>query len=129
MTFVAYGIFWGFSKPKLPDGLHFGELIGCKLMKNKYNLDDHIWIPFESFAQKHLKYKSWGKYPKDFNSISQWFKTLMPLYNLMKSKDMGQEEKMGQFVEGVVFTHQDGRMAKLRKDMFPWFVGVSHKKF
>jgi len=25
------------------------------------------------------------------------------------------------FVEGVVFTHPDGRMAKLRVDMFDWY--------
>ena len=31
------------------------------------------------------------------------------------------------FVEGVVFTHPDGRMAKLRKDMFDWHKGPRHK--
>ena len=25
------------------------------------------------------------------------------------------------YVEGIVFTHPDGRMAKLRKDMFEWY--------
>ena len=30
------------------------------------------------------------------------------------------------FCEGVVFTHPDGRMAKLRKDMFPWYTGKRH---
>ena len=97
-------------------------------MKNEYNLDEHIWIPFESFAQKHLRYKSWGKYPKDFNTISEWFKELMPLYNLMRSDDMTQEEKKKLFVEGIVFTHPDGRKAKLRKDMFSWFSGKRYHK-
>ena len=45
----------------------------------------------------------------------------MPLYS--KMLDNGIE-----FVEGIVFTHPDGRMAKLRKDMFPWFVGRRHKE-
>ena len=67
-----------------------------------------------SYGQKHLKYKSWGKYPKDFDNISEWFKELMPLYMLRKGVKDG-------FVEGVVFTHPDGRMAKLRKDMFDWY--------
>lgn len=114
---------------KLLDGQHFGELIGPKVNGNPYNLDKHLWIPFETFGQKHLLYKSWGKYPKDFNTISDWFKELMPLYNLMNSdKTMTKEERYNQFVEGVVFTHPDGRMAKLRCDMFSWFKGKRHKQ-
>ena len=105
----------------LGDGQHFGELIGEKVNGNPYSIKGHIWIPFETFGQKHLRYKSWGKYPKDFETISKWFQELMPLYS--KMLDNGIE-----FVEGIVFTHPDGRMAKLRKDMFPWFVGRRHKE-
>src|SRR3990167_9105562 len=105
----------------LGDGQHFGELIGPKVNGNPYSIKGHIWIPFETFGQKHLRYKSWGKYPKDFETISKWFQELMPLYS--KMLDNGIE-----FVEGIVFTHPDGRMAKLRKDMFPWFVGRRHKE-
>jgi hypothetical protein len=110
----------------LPDGQHFGELIGEKLNGNPYKIKGHLWIPFETFCQKHLKYKSWGKYPKDFNTISEWFKELIPLYSLMNNK----EDKLIKdlFVEGIVFTHPDGRMAKLRKDMFDWFKGRRHIK-
>ena len=97
----------------LGDGQHFGELIG-QGVRNPYYLDYSIWIPFETFSQKHLKYKSWGKYPKDFNNISNWFKGMIPLYNSMLGNRHG-------YVEGVVFTHPDGRMAKLRKDMFDWY--------
>ena len=64
----------------LPDGQHFGELIGPKVNGNPYKLKENIWIPFESYAQEHLRYKSWGKYPKDFKTISEWFKELLPLY-------------------------------------------------
>jgi len=45
----------------------------------------------------------------------------MPLYWLMKHGD-----KKDSFVEGIVFTHPDGRMAKLRCDMFDWFKGRRH---
>lgn len=31
-----------------------------------------------------------------------------------------------QFVEGIVFTHPDGRMATLRRDMFDWYEGRRH---
>lgn len=105
----------------LPDGQHFGELIGEKVNGNPYKIKGHLWIPFETFCQKHLRYKSWGKYPKDFQSISEWFKELMPLYSLML--DNGTK-----YVEGVVFTHPDGRMAKLRKDMFQWHNGERNKE-
>ena len=103
----------------LGDGQHFGELIGPKINGNPYKLEENLWIPFETYGQKHLKYKSWGKYPKDFETISEWFKELMPLFMRMRGINDG-------FVEGIVFTHPDGRMAKLRKDMFPWFKGRRH---
>lgn len=103
----------------LPDGQWFGELIGPKVNGNPYNLDKHVWIPFATYANEHLAYKSWGKYPKTFESMSEWFKTLMPLYAMKRGDKEG-------FVEGVVFTHPDGRMAKLRKDMFDWFSGPRH---
>ena len=103
----------------LGDGQHFGELIGPKVNGNPYKLEQHLWIPFKTFGQKHLRYKSWGKYPKDFKTISEWFKELMPLYSMMKGDKEG-------FVEGIVFTHPDGRMAKLRCDMFDWFKGRRH---
>ena len=103
----------------LPDGQHFGELIGPKVNGNPYKLDFNLWIPFESYGQKHLKYKSWGKYPKTFEGISDWFKDLMPLFTLRRGEKDG-------FVEGVVFTHPDGRLAKLRRDMFSWYQGRRH---
>lgn len=104
----------------LGDGQHFGELIGEKINKNKYEIKGNLWIPFETFGQKHLRYKSWGKYPKDFENISNWFKDdLIPLYASMNGNREG-------FVEGIVFTHPDGRMAKLRRDMFDWYKGRRH---
>ena len=106
----------------LPDGQHFGELIGEKVNGNPYKIKGHLWIPFSTFCQKHLRYKSWGKYPKDFDTISNWFRELIPLYTSMTR---GEEGRKG-FVEGIVFTHPDGRMAKLRCDMFDWYKGERH---
>lgn len=103
----------------LIDGQYFGELIGPKVNGNPYKLDKHVWVPFKSYGQDHLRYKSWGKYPKDFETISNWFKELQPLYMMKRGIKDG-------FVEGIVFTHPDGRMAKLRKDMFDWFTGARH---
>ena len=104
----------------LGDGQFFGELIGPKINGNPYKLNEHLWIPFNTFCQKHLKYKSWGKYPKDFNTISEWFKELFPLFSAMKGDKKG-------FIEGIVFTHPDGRMAKLRKNMFKWHFQKNEK--
>ena len=120
--YITKGILESFKRGYmefLGDGQHFGELIGEKVNKNKYNIDGNLWIPFETFAQKHLRYKSWGKYPKDFDTISDWFKELLPLYSSMRGDREG-------FVEGIVFTHPDGRMAKLRRDMFDWYKGRRH---
>jgi len=122
--YIIKGVLESFQKGYtefLADGQHFGECIGEKINGNPYNVKGNLWIPFGTFAQKHLSYKSWGKYPKDFKTISEWFKELMPLYNMRKGDKEG-------FVEGVVFTHPDGRMAKLRKDMFDWYEGKRHGK-
>ncbi len=119
---IVQGILSSFQKGYtefLPDGQHFGELIGEKVNGNPYKIKGNLWIPFESYGQKHLRYKSWGKYPKTFESIREWFKELMPLYTTRKGDKEG-------FVEGIVFTHKDGRMAKLRCDMFDWFKGDRH---
>ena len=110
----------------LEDGQHFGELIGPNISsikgnKNCYNLKDYLWIPFKTYSQKSLQYTSWGKYPKTFESMEEWMKTLMPLFNRKRGNDDG-------FVEGVVFTHKDGRMAKLRRDMYPWYRKERHKE-
>lgn len=102
----------------LGDGQFFGELIGPLVNGNPYKLEEHLWVPFSTYAQKHLKFKCWGKYPKTFESISEWFKELMPLFMSRRGDREG-------FIEGIVFTHPDGRMAKLRCDMFDWFEGSS----
>jgi hypothetical protein len=105
---------------KFTDGQYFGEAIGEKIQSNRYKIQGNLWLPYSTYFVKHLTYKSWGKYPKDFETISNWFKEIIPLYAMSKGDKDG-------FVEGVVFHHPDGRMAKLRKDMFEWFKGARHK--
>lgn len=105
----------------LQDGQYFGELIGEKVNGNPYKIKGHLWIPFKTYAKEHLRYKSWGKYPKDFQSISNWFKDdLLPLFALKRGDKQG-------FVEGVIFYRNNGEMAKLRRDMFEWFNGKRHE--
>lgn len=126
-SFIIEGVMESFKRgyiDLLDDGQWFGELIGEKVNGNPYEIKGHLWIPFKTFCQKHLKYKSWGKYPKDFDTIAAWFKNdLIPLYACMVQGEMGRTQG---FVEGIVFTHPDGRMAKLRRDMFDWYAGKRH---
>jgi hypothetical protein len=112
---------------ELGDGQHFGELIGPKVNGNPYQLTKHVWVPFKTYCAEHLAYKYWGKYPKTFESISEWFKDLQPLYCWkIHGKEKADKDKKFAFVEGIVFHHPDGRMAKLRVDMFDWFTGERH---
>jgi len=121
--FIINGLLESYERGycELEDGQWFGELIGPKVNGNPYNLEHNLWIPFKTYSWNKLFYKSWGKYPKTYDSISGWFKTLMPLFYMRQHS--GEEG----FVEGIVFTHPDGRMAKLRTDMFDWFTGQRHK--
>lgn len=114
---------------ELTDGQHFGEVIGPKLHNNPHQVDKHYWIPFQKYAQKHLEYNSYGEYDTDFDSISHWFKE--ELFSLFHARwhNTGLEEAKvanGAFCEGIMFTHPDGRMAKLRRDMFEWYDGERH---
>lgn len=108
----------------LADGQHFGECIGEGINGNPLKIKGQLWIPFETYAQEHLSYKSWGKYPKTFDAISGWLeKDIFSLF-IARHQD-GKKE----FPEGIVFVKKStGQMAKLRRDMFSWYVGVRHKE-
>src|SRR5690349_12409872 len=97
------------------DGTHYGELIGPDINGNLHGTRDYLFVPFHHLAQKY-HWHSWvqNKYPKDFETISTWFKDLPSLFS---------QQVLGTTVlaEGLVFYHPDGRMAKLRRDMFSWY--------
>ncbi len=111
---------------ELENGLYYGELVGPKMgsrdVKNPYDMDVHVWLPFELYCKEKLKYNSWGKYPKRFDSIKSWFKNgLIPLfYSKWHGLTYDEAEREG-YVEGIVFHHPDGRKAKIRYDMFEEF--------
>lgn len=110
----------------LPDGQHFGELIGPKLHGDPHEVGKHLWIPFSTYAREKLAYKSWGKYPKTFESLSGWFEH--HLCSLFRCRIHKEKPNPAKFCEGVVFVQPStGKMAKLRRDMFPWFKGPRHK--
>lgn len=107
------------------DGQFFGELIGPKLQGNPYGLDKHLWYPFDK-AMASLQYKSFHKYEKTFINISSWFESyLLSLFYSRHNKINLKNTEI--YAEGVVFHNskrkEEGKtnMAKLRRDMFPWF--------
>lgn len=107
------------------DGQYFGEAIGLKINGNPMKLDTHLWIPFNTYCRENLAYKSWHKYPKTFENISNWFKLpiseggIFSLY-LRKRDILGKPE-------GVVFHNiKTGQMCKLRLDMISEYKGIRH---
>lgn len=123
---IVHGLLSSYAKGYLEflsDGQHFGELIGEKIDGNPYGIKGNLWIPFKLLQTKY-SYNSWGKYPKTFEAISEWFeKDIFSLY--IKMTQNGKTE----FPEGIVFTKKStGQMAKLRRDMFSWYSGTRHKE-
>lgn len=108
---------------ELPDGQWFGEVVGPKVQGNPYNLDKHIWIPFKHYAWQRLRYNWWGKYPKTYEALRKGFKMGLPPLFYARRHGMSLDEAMEKnaYVEGVVFVAPDGRLAKLREDMFDFY--------
>jgi len=105
---------------KFEDGDYYGELIGEIFNGNRHQIQGHLFVPFDYLKEK-CHWHSWinDKYPKDFETISEWFKELPSLFN--------QRLKFPEIkAEGLVFYHPDGRMAKIRRDMFEWSYNNSH---
>ena len=75
----------------LPDGTY--ELIGPKIQGNPEKVSKHTLIPHGYFMAGEL-----GGVPRTFNGLREWF--------------------VGKDIEGVVFHHPDGRMAKIKKRDF-----------
>lgn len=128
--FIVKAIMESFEKGyvELPDGQHFGEVVGEKLNGNPLKIKGHIWIPFNTYCRDKLSYNSWHKYPKTFENISNWFSLPISeggIFSLFLRK-RGIEAKP----EGIVFHNlKTGQMAKIRLDMFKEFKGRRHTDF
>lgn len=105
---------------------HYGELIGPKINNNPYDLADHLFVPFDYLYRK-VHYTSWGDYPRTYDAVSDWFADgLLPLFYARIHNIEFDNLPSDAYVEGIVFTHPDGRKAKLRVDMFDWYDGERH---
>lgn len=127
------------------EGWNFGELVGPSYHENPYDLDEHLFIPFEWLRDK-CEYRSYGKYSTEFDDISNWLENeiFSLFYSRMHGTDLDESSvSEGVFVEGLVFIHPDfegvirtsdlnstdsdqygsvaTNVAKLRRDMFSWY--------
>lgn len=135
--FIIEGLLNSFEKSYmefLEDGQQFGECIGEGVNGNPYQLQGRLWLPFERIREKY-EYKFWHNFikeldltdpldncPKLLEEISELFKVLKSRW-FIKSGD-----KTEKYAEGIVFYNKEaGQMCKLRRDMFSWFEGKSHK--
>jgi len=104
----------GWLEP-IETGKVFGELIAPKMNSNLHKTDRPYFVPFD-YLCKNSQWNSWieNRYPKSYESISDWFKELPSLFSKRKlKKDV--------LAEGLVFYHPDGRRCKLRRDMYDWY--------
>lgn len=106
----------------LPDGQHFGELIGPGIQENAMNLKEKLWVPFNTFGRDKLTYA----FPTElkFEDLEWWMKN--SVRSLLFEKLHGDKTVVP---EGVVFHDTvTGEMAKLRSDMFQfWYEDPSHR--
>ena len=106
------------------DGEQAGEVIGPKLQNNPYGLTTHVWYPFEK-SLTALKYKSFHEHDRNFKNWEAWFKDYLKSIFYMKTHNCTMVDSV--FAEGVIFYNlkrkEEGKtyMAKLRRDMFPFF--------
>lgn len=94
----------------LDEGVHYGEVVGPDFHGNAHELDENLFIPFEWLADK-CAYKSWGKYPKTFDALENWFNDQLfsLFYSRMHGADLDTASvSNGTFCEGIIFVHPDG---------------------
>lgn len=90
-------------------GVHYGEIVGPDFHGNMHELDENLFIPFQ-WLERKCSYNSWGKYPKDFETIRGWLKDdLFSLFHsAMHGTDLTESSvSNGTFVEGLMFLHPD----------------------
>lgn len=88
------------------DGTYYGEAIGLNIQGNKYDLDRNLWYTFEPYKDGVGAYKD---YPLTSN-YENWKDYILNLKSIINPN---------REAEGVVFLNRNnGKMAKLRKDMF-----------
>ncbi len=101
----------------LPEEGETYELIGPKVQSNPYGLPEHLLI-------RHTDLICMKDIPRDFAGIKDClgWATYMISRLTRESSERKEEVKHEGLVEGIVWHHEDGRMAKIKRKDFglPW---------
>lgn len=100
------------------DAVQYGEALGPKLNGNMYKLPYHLWYPFDN--RKSLQYTSFNKYGRSYDNLGVWFQFHLRSIFYCRFHKLPLMSADAPFAEGVIF-YNGTKMAKLRRDMFPWF--------
>jgi hypothetical protein len=91
---------------RIKDGTHYGEVLGPAIQSNPYGLNTHMWYTFEPHKDGVKAYKD----APVGDNFEAWKSYILNLKSLLNPNVEA---------EGIIFLNRnDGRMAKLRKDMF-----------
>jgi len=109
---------WIQSYADVGDAL-YGELIGEKIQGNPYDINGHLFVPFDYLRDK-CSYDTYGKYEASYESFKKWFDTgLIPLFYARWHNMEFDEASEHCQPEGIVFYNEKtGDMSKLSYDMW-----------
>ena len=83
-----------------------GEVVGPSFHDNPYNLDEHLFIPFD-WLREHAVYEDFP-YDASFEELREWFDTSLYSHFTARLNGMAPQDAStdsGHFAEGVVFIH------------------------
>jgi hypothetical protein len=95
-----YAAIEGTDLSEWPDGEHCAEAIGPSIQGNPLGLERHTLVPF------NLKIPSFDNVPRSFEGLKYFLSVCDSKYS------------PGHPIEGIVFHHQDGRRAKIKRKDF-----------
>lgn len=93
-------------------GWFYGEALGPQIHDNLYDLDEHLFIPFD-WARQKLEYNSYGRHDTDYESIKNWMRgadngIFSLFHQAMHGGDLSElTPDAGTYVEGVIIIHPD----------------------
>lgn len=84
-----------------PDGEHSCEALGPRIQGNPLELEEHVCVAF------NLRAPAYPQVPRGYTELREFL------------ADLESQFAPGHLAEGIVFHHQDGRRAKIKRKDFP----------
>jgi hypothetical protein len=91
----------GTDTSTIPDGEHCCEALGPKINGNPLGLEKHVCVPFD------LDPPVYFDVPTEFDALRDWMENVDSVFS------------PGHKIEGIVFHHEDGLRAKIKRKDFP----------